>query len=220
MRPDAIVFDLDGTLVDSAADLAATLNAVLIEHNREPVTLDAVRAMIGDGVGALVHRGFAATGRPLGSGELSTLTGHFLDIYIDPNRDHIAHPYPGVTDTLRIFANLGVRMGVCTNKAQVATDLVLHNAGLSDFFSAVIGHDKAPAPKPDPAHVLCVCAALGHPKSAVMVGDSLNDLLAGHRAGLKVLLTTYGYGTPEALSQANATFDRFDQLPALIASLD
>jgi len=220
MRPDAIVFDLDGTLIDSAADLTAVLNILLTEHDHEPLSLVSVRAMIGDGVGALVHRGFSAAGTPLDSGRHAALTGRFLDLYVDPDRDHIAHPYPGVRDTLRQFADIGVRMGVCTNKAQVATDLALHQAGLTDFFTAIVGHDRAPAPKPDPAHVLCVCAALGQPKSAVMVGDSLNDLRAGHNAGLQVLLATYGYGTPEALSQANATFDRFEHLPALIANLD
>ena len=134
--------------------------------------------MIGDGVAALVCRGFAAVGKRLEASEHRALTRRFLEIYIDPRRDHLAKAYPGVAETLEVFASAGIRMGVCTNKAQVATDLVLRDAGLTQFFSAVIGQDTAPAPKPDAAHVLAVWSALERPKSAVMVGDSVNDLRA------------------------------------------
>lgn len=219
MRPDAIVFDLDGTLIDSAADLSNTLNLLLTEHNRPHLSVESVRGMIGDGVGALVRRGFAATGEPVALTDHALLTQRFLELYIDPRRDHLAHPYPGVVETLQAFADLGIAMGVCTNKAQVATDLVLRDAGLSEFFTAVIGQDSAPAPKPDPAHVLAVCAALGGPNVAVMVGDSRNDVRAGQSAGLKVVMVTYGYGTPEALAAADARIDRFADLPAAILEL-
>jgi len=219
MRPDAIVFDLDGTLIDSAADLAATLNLLLEENNRTRLPVDAVRRMIGDGVAALVQRGFGATGAAPDSATHPTLTRRFLEIYTDPTREHLAHPYPRVPETLAAFAAEGLAMGVCTNKAQVATDLVLRDAGLIGFFAAIVGQDTAPAPKPDPVHVRAVCEALGNPGRPVMIGDSINDLRAGQAAGLKVILVTYGYGTPEALAGADATIDRFEDLPAAIAAL-
>ena len=219
MRPDAIIFDLDGTLIDSAADLTDTLNRLLLEHKCGRLTVEGVRGMIGDGVAALVCRGFAAVGKRLEASEHRALTRRFLEIYIDPRRDHLAKAYPGVAETLEVFASAGIRMGVCTNKAQVATDLVLRDAGLTQFFSAVIGQDTAPAPKPDAAHVLAVWSALERPKSAVMVGDSVNDLRAGKAAGLPVVLVTYGYGSPEALAAADGRVDRFDRLPAEIARL-
>lgn len=219
MRPDAIVFDLDGTLIDSAADLAATLNLLLQEHSRPQLSVESVRAMIGDGVGALVSRGFAATGQALDLPDHGAVTERFLELYIDPARDHLARPYPGVAEALAVFAEAGIVMGVCTNKAQVATDLVLRDAGLDRFFGAVVGQDSAPAPKPDPAHVRAVCTALGNPTCAVMVGDSLNDVRAGQAAGLSVILATYGYGTPAAIAAADGRIDRFDQLPAAIARL-
>jgi phosphoglycolate phosphatase len=220
MRPDALIFDLDGTLIDSAADLAVTLNLLLSEHQRPAVTLEAVRTMIGDGVGRLVQRGFAATGTPAAAKDQPALTRRFLELYTDPTRDHVARPYPGVLETLLQFAAQGLPMGVCTNKAQVATEMVLHEAGLSRFFRCVVGHDRAPAPKPDPSHVGAVYSALGHPGSAIMIGDSRNDLLAGRGFGLKVVLVTYGYGSPEALAAADATIDRFDDLPSVFAALD
>jgi phosphoglycolate phosphatase len=220
MRPDALVFDLDGTLVDSAADLAETLNLLLCENGRPTVTLAAVRAMIGDGVGKLVERGFAATGTPVSANDHPILTRRFLNLYTDPTRDHLAHPYPGVLTTLQQFAAQGMPMGVCTNKAQVATEMVLREAGLDGFFRSVVGHDRAPTPKPDPSHVGAVCSDLGHPASAIMIGDSRNDLLAGQGFGLKVVLVTYGYGSPEALGAADATIDRFEDLPLILAALD
>lgn len=219
MHPDAIVFDLDGTLIDSAADLTLTLNLLLAEHKRRQLSVESVRRMIGDGVGALVRRGFAATGAQVDPADHPGLTRRFLAFYTDPNREHLARVYPGVPQTLAGFARRGIRLGVCTNKAQVATDQVLHEAGLTRFFEAVIGQDTAPAPKPDPAHVRAVCAALGQPARAVMIGDSANDLRAGRAAGLGVILVTYGYGTPEALADADATVDRFDQLSEAIARL-
>jgi phosphoglycolate phosphatase len=219
MRPDALVFDLDGTLIDSAADLAQTLNLVLQENHRRSATLEEVRAMIGDGIGMLVQRGFAATGEAIAPDHQKAITRRFLELYIDPSRPHLSHTYPGVLETLQAFADQGIPMGICTNKAQIATEMVLHEAGLTGFFSSIVGHDKAPTPKPDPAHVRVVCEALGHPTRAVMIGDSANDLRAGQAHGLKVVLVTYGYGTPAALAAADATIDQFDALPAALAAL-
>lgn len=219
MRPDALVFDLDGTLIDSAADLALILNRLLAERGRAEVSPDSVRGMIGNGIGALVARGFAATGAPLDAATHAAAARRFLDLYLDPDRPHHAKPYPGVIETLTGFAAQAIPMGVCTNKTQVATEMVLREAGLAAFFDSVVGHDRAPMPKPAPAHVLAVCRALGDPQAAVMIGDSVNDLQAGQAAGLKVVLVTYGYGTPQALAAADARIDRFDALPVALAGL-
>lgn len=219
MRFNALVLDLDGTLIDSAADLADVANRLLSDCGRSPLTVDQVRAMIGDGIGALVARAFAATGAPADQSALPSLSRAFLAHYLDPTREHVARVFPGVEPTLRGFVAAGVRLGVCTNKAQAATEMVLAETGLAPLFDAVVGQDAAPAAKPDPAHVQAVLSALGQPAAAAMVGDSGNDLAAGRAAGLPVVMVTYGYGRAQDIAMADARVDTFADLPAVLAAL-
>ncbi len=215
--PDALVLDLDGTLIDSAADLADAVNSLLAESGLESVSLDAVRGMIGDGLGMLAFRAFTAAGAPPERAEVPALAARLLQHYIDPARVPRTEVFPGVPETLSAFQVAGVKLGLCTNKAQAATELVLKKTGLTGYLDCVIGQDLAPRPKPDAAHVQAALDGLGNPGHAVMVGDSMNDLIAGRAAGLPVVLVTYGYGTPAALAEADATIANFADLPKALA---
>ena len=217
--PDALVLDLDGTLIDSAADLADSVNAMLREMDRPAVCLEAVRGMIGDGLGMLACRALAATGDPPAEADIPAYATRLLTHYVNPEREPKTVVFPGVVDVLRDMSARGVKLGLCTNKAQAATELVLKKTGLDRLMDNVAGFDLTPAPKPDPAHVLVALEPLGTPDRAVMVGDSANDLKAGRAAGLPVVLVTYGYGTPQALAAADATIDSFNDLPDALARL-
>lgn len=217
--PDTLILDLDGTLIDSAADLADSVNAMLREMDRGTVSLEAVRGMIGDGLGMLAFRALTATGEPPDRAEIPAFAARLLAHYVDPKREPKTVVFPGVTQVLHDLSAKGVKLGLCTNKAQAATELVLKKTGLDRLLDNVVGFDLAPVPKPDAAHVLAALAPLGRSASAVMVGDSGNDLKAGKAAGLPVVLVTYGYGTPQALAEADAIIDNFSGLPAALASL-
>jgi phosphoglycolate phosphatase len=211
MKRDALVFDLDGTLVDSVPDLQAAVNAVLRELGRAPLSAEAVRGMVGDGTAMLVARALAASG-----GELPPGPPHerFLELY-EAAPAARTRPYPGVPATLAALRRAGCRLAVCTNKPQRATEGVLEALGLASLFDAVLGGDALPVRKPDPAHVLAALAALGAgPARGVMIGDGENDAAAGRAAGLPVVLMTYGYAhAPLDELGADALLDRFADLP-------
>jgi phosphoglycolate phosphatase len=217
--PDALVLDLDGTLIDSAADLADSVNRLLAEMGRPEVGLEAVRGMIGDGLGMLAYRALAATGAPPDRSGLPAIAARLLAHYVDPARELKTLVFDRVPEVLAGLSARGVKLALCTNKAQEATELVLKKTGLAPLLDCAVGFDLAPAPKPDPAHVRKALEMLGHPARAVMVGDSGNDLKAGQAAGLPVVLVTYGYGTPAALAAADATISHFGDLPAALENL-
>lgn len=217
--PDALVLDLDGTLIDSAADLADAVNSLLHEMGLPAVSLEAVRGMIGDGLGMLAFRALTAAGAAPARADVPVFAARLLQHYIDPARVPRTEVYAGVPETLAALVQAGVKLGLCTNKAQAATELVLKKTGLGKYLNCVVGQDLAPRPKPDAAHVQAVLGPLGNPARAVMVGDSVNDLKAGRAAGLPVILVTYGYGTPAALAEADATIDHFADLPKALAQL-
>jgi phosphoglycolate phosphatase len=217
--PRAVVFDLDGTLIDSVPDLARSLNLVLAELGRKRVPLDRVRGFIGDGGSKLVERGLAATG-----GSTPELLGpafaRFLEIY-ESAPATMTRPYPGVLATLRQLRQNGMRLGICTNKPHVATLAVLSALGLDGFFGAVVGGDTLPRRKPDPAplhHALDrLEVAADH---AVMVGDNEHDAAAAAAAGVPCILVSYGYArVPLDEIRASARIDRFDEVPAALARL-
>jgi phosphoglycolate phosphatase len=216
--PAVVVLDLDGTLIDSAADLRTAVNAVLANAGRAPLDLPAVARMIGDGPAKLVERAFAATGAPAPPEALPALTEALLAVYLDAGAAHATRPFPGVPETLERLAAAGCRLAVCTNKSQGATEEVLRRLGLDRLFGAIVGGDR-PARKPDPAHVLAALALLdASPAEAVMVGDSLNDVRAGRAAGLPVVAVSWGYGpVPAAELGADALIDRFADVPEAVA---
>ena len=209
----AVVFDLDGTLVDTAPDLHAHLNALLAELGRGPASLEAVRLMVGDGSRVLIQRTLAATGGPPNDAELDELVRRFIARYTaKPLR--LSAVYPGVRGALDALAARGVRLGVCTNKPQLPTDRLLELLGMAGRFGSAIGGDALPVRKPDGGHLRAVLERLGvEPTAAVMVGDSTNDVLAARALGVPCVVVDFGYTTvpPHELG-ADAVIGHFDQL--------
>ncbi|MBL8658670.1 MAG: phosphoglycolate phosphatase [Rhodospirillales bacterium] len=215
----SVVFDLDGTLIDSAPDLRTALNRLLAAEGRRPLALAEVVAMIGDGAARLVERAFAATGEPAGA-TVSELTRRFLALY-EPHAADETRPVEGVPEALAALRTAGLRLGICTNKPERATWTVLRALGLADHFTAVVGGDSVPgARKPDPAMVFAVLERLGaNPSEAVMVGDSGNDVAAARAAGLPVIVRAGGYtAIPAAALGADRVIDDVADLPAAIAA--
>ncbi|HVH74641.1 MAG TPA: phosphoglycolate phosphatase [Stellaceae bacterium] len=213
-----LVFDLDGTLVDSVPDLAAALNEVLRERERPPLSAAEVTRMVGDGVPALVARALAA--RNIEEAELARLLPRFLEIY-EANAARLTRPYPGVRDTLAELRRAGYATAIATNKPQRASEAVLEELALAQFFDAVAGGDRFPVRKPDPGHLLGLLALLGgRVGRAAMIGDNENDAAAARGARLPVVLMRYGYARVDpATLGADALLDDFADLPETLLRL-
>jgi phosphoglycolate phosphatase len=210
-----LVLDLDGTLADSVPDLAAALNRLMASRGLPGFADAAVAAMVGDGVRALVERGFAAHGAAPDSQALTD----FLADYT-ANAAHATRAYPGVEATLGLLAEQGWRMAVCTNKPVAAARPLLEALGLARFFAAVGGGDSYAVRKPDPGHLLATLAdAGGDPGRALMVGDHHNDVIAAAGAGILAIFAAWGYGPIAAGADAAAVAERFADLPGIAARL-
>lgn len=217
---DAVVFDLDGTLVDTAPDILAYLNDMLGELGRPGLALDKVRPMIGDGVRALLVRGLEASGGVPDGLDIGVLFNRYLERYTaEPVR--CSRPYPAVVETLETLANAGIKLGVCTNKPQLPTDRVLARLGLDRFFGVVIGGDALPTKKPDPAHLLAVLERLNvNPGRAALIGDSATDLKTAQSAGTPCTLVSFGYtAIPARDLGADRVIDHFSDLVRGLANL-
>ncbi|HZF36269.1 MAG TPA: phosphoglycolate phosphatase, partial [Candidatus Angelobacter sp.] len=190
---NVLIFDLDGTLIDSAPDLHRSLNAVLAEQSRPPVPLAGIRAMVGDGAAKLVERGFADTGAAVEPMALPDLVQRFL-VHYSAGRHALTTAFPGVAETLATLRQRGCRLGVCTNKPYAPTMEILELLGLSGLFGAVTGGDSLPVRKPDPGHLLGTLNLLGAAaEHAVMIGDSANDVAVARAAGVPAVVVRYGY---------------------------
>ncbi len=215
-----VIFDLDGTLVDTAPDLVATLNVLLGEEGAEPLPLAQAAPMIGRGARLLITRGYAAAGLDLNPGRIEALYARFIAVY----RERIAEesrPFAGVRETLATLTGQGARLAVCTNKP---TGLSLDLLGKLDLlwpFRAVVGPEFAPAPKPDPRHLLAAIERAGGRRGkAVMVGDSPADAAAARGAATPLVLVSFGYSeTAPADLAPDALIDRFADLPDVLGRL-
>ncbi|WP_321389660.1 HAD family hydrolase [Emcibacter sp.] len=213
----AVIFDLDGTLVDSARDLTATLNHVLGLEGRPKIHIDDVRHMVGHGSRALIIKGFDHSGEVPPDAEVDRLQGIFLDYYNSHIADHTI-AFPGLHEALAELQDNGVKLAVCTNKVEDLSHKLLKALELDDFFCALTGGDSFDYKKPDPRHLTSTLELMGcPPEGAVMVGDSANDIDAARNAALPVVGVTFGY-TPVPVEELkpNRVIDHFDQLiPAL-----
>ena len=213
----AIIFDLDGTLVDTAHDLTGALNAVLAKAGRDRVRLSQVRHTVGGGARGMVEWGFAETGDALAASDLDDWTAAFLRHY----RAHLcdlSRPFAGVAETLAALAVENSAMGVCTNKSVEASRRLLRELGLERFFGAVLGGDSLAVRKPDPEHLLETVRRLGYePAQAVMVGDTNVDMTTARAAGIPVVAVSFGYAHDGAKNlAADVLIDEFSQLPAAL----
>ena len=212
--PRAIVFDLDGTLIDSAPDLHAAINLVLAEEGAAPVTLAETVGFIGHGIPHLT--GLAREARGIAPERQQAMTDAMFRHYL-ANPATLTRPYADVPEVLTALARAGYRMGLCTNKALAPTLEILDTLDLRRHFSVVIGGDSLPQKKPDPAPLHAAFAALDGP-AALYVGDSEVDAETARAAGVDFALFAHGYRkTPVADLPHRFAFEHFRDLPGLLS---
>jgi len=215
-----LIFDLDGTLIDSAPDIARALNRLLAELGRPPLDLATVRRLVGDGAPDLVRKALAISGAAVEPSAVPPLFERYRGFYLE-TATHLTRPYTGVTETLVSLRDTGHRMAVCTNKLQTPTLQILQALDLAKFFNAVVGGDQVLARKPDPRHLMAAVAALGgSAQSAVMIGDGINDAGAAKAAGIPLLVLDSGYGEVAARDlDGDVMLESFSEIPAALERL-
>jgi phosphoglycolate phosphatase len=215
-----VVFDLDGTLVDTAPDLINALNFVLDREGLPPVPLHSARNMIGAGARRLIERGLELEGRAATVADITRLTGDFIAFYADHIAD-VSRPFEGLESALDDLTGRGYRFAVCTNKLEWLSKLLLDRLGLSSRFSAICGADTFGIAKPDPAILQqTVARAGGHISSAIMVGDAGPDIGVARRAGIPVIGVAFGYAEiPIADLKPDRLIHHMNELPAAVESL-
>jgi phosphoglycolate phosphatase len=215
-----VVFDLDGTLVDTAPDLINALNFILAREGLPPVPLHVARNMIGAGARKLLERGLELEGRHVSLAELDRLTGDFISHYAEHIAD-ASRPFDGLEAALDDLENAGYRFAVCTNKLEWLSKRLLDRLNLSPRFAAICGADTFGVSKPDPAIFRqTVARAGGELKSAVMVGDAGPDVGVARRAGVPVICVSFGYTeVPVADLQPDRVIDHMSELRAALEGL-
>jgi phosphoglycolate phosphatase len=215
-----IVFDLDGTLVDTAPDLIGALNVILEREGMPPVPLQAARTMIGAGARRLIERGLELDGRNTTVADIDRLTSDFIDYYAAHIAD-ASRPFEGLEAALDDLATRGYRFAVCTNKLEWLSKRLLDRLGLSGRFAAICGADTFGVSKPDPAILQqTVARAGGQLSSAIMVGDAGPDVGVARRAGIPVIGVAFGYTeVPMAELKPDRLIDRMSQLGEAVESL-
>jgi len=219
--PGAVVFDLDGTLIDTAPDLHAATNHALVLAGRETITLDQCRELIGEGLKRLIEKGLEVTGTPIEGKQLDGLVAAAFAHYAGHLTDN-SKIYDGVIEVLEALTAADVPLAVCTNKPAGFSNRILAELGLAPYFQSVVGGDSFPVRKPDPAHLLGALAPFGvAAKDAIMVGDSKTDVAASRNAGVPVVVVSYGYTQIPAVDlEADAVVDSFLELPAAFSALN
>lgn len=215
-RPALAVFDLDGTLIDSAGGIRRALNLLLRDLDLEPLTLDEVRARVGDGAAQLLQRAFELRGHA--SPDIVADVRRFIEHY---STDPVAHTqlYPGVAETLRELHGHGITLTMCTNKPLQISQAIIAKLDIARYFSAVLGSDSRPYRKPDPRILQDLLQQFSvRPEHAVLVGDSEVDAATAQAAGVPFVLVTFGYhrGALDQIRRDQAV-DRFSELSTLLA---
>src|SRR4051795_8508855 len=215
-----VVFDLDGTLVDTAPDLINALNFILTREGLPAVPLQSARSMIGAGARKLIERGLELDGRHIGLDDVTRLTNDFIDHYAAHIADE-SRPFDGLEAALDNLSARGCRLAVCTNKLEWLSKLLLEELGLSSRFSAICGADTFGVSKPDPAILQqTVARAGGRLASTVMVGDAGTDVGVARRANVPVVGVDFGYtDVPMAELKPNRLIGHMRELPAAVESL-
>jgi phosphoglycolate phosphatase len=217
MQPQTVIFDLDGTLVDSAVDLMGTLNFILKREGAPALPVESARSLLGAGARALLERGFAVDGRVIEQARMDVLYRDFLDYYADHLADATV-PFDGVRDALDVLKSRGCVLGICTNKVTQHSIRLLDALGLSSYFSAICGRDAFAWFKPDARHLTMTAqAAGGDEKTAIMVGDSKTDIATAIHAGLPSVCVDFGYtDIPARDLGATVVISHFNELvPAI-----
>ncbi len=211
-----IVFDLDGTLVDTAPDLMHALNYALARAGHPPVSAETVRSLVGMGAQVMIEEGLRLAGI---TADLTAMLGDFL-VHYEANLARESRPFPGAVAALERLRAEGARLAVCTNKRERLSRRLLQELDLEGYFSAIAGRDTFPVAKPDPGHLLgAIRLAGGDPFRAVMIGDTDIDVRAAKAASVPVVLVSFGYCGPPPSLPPESVIDHFDQLHASLSAL-
>jgi phosphoglycolate phosphatase len=220
MTAPTIVFDLDGTLIDTAPDLVDTLNVVFAREGWPPVPYDTARKLIGGGARMMIARGIEAEGIAIEPARLERLFANFIAHYSEHIADR-SRPFPGLTDALDGLASGGYRFAVCTNKLERLSVLLLKQLKLADRFAAICGQDTFGMQKPDPEVLRrTIAAAGGSQPHSIMIGDSATDIRTARAARIPVIAVDFGYSErPVSEYGPDRIISNFAQLPAAIAAI-
>ncbi len=215
-----VIFDLDGTLIDTAPDLIHTLNAILATENIPAIPFETARPMIGGGVRPLLELALAERGQHPGDAAVDAMFARYLQRYEDHIADH-SRPYPGLERALDRLDAGGFTLAVCTNKYEALSLRLLDALGLTSRFSAICGQDTFPMKKPDPETLrLTIARAGGDAARAVMVGDSETDVNVARAAGIPVIGVDFGYTRiPMAELRPDRLIGHFDALSTAVDDL-
>ena len=220
MPVPTIVYDLDGTLADTAEDLMATLNWLLVREGFAPLKVESAGSLVGAGARALIKRGFAASGKTLDPKALEALFADYLSYY---SAHIVVHTrlYPGVDKALATFARAGWRQAICTNKIEGLAKLLIVKLGIAEQFAFICGQDTFGIGKPDAAPLLKTIAASGGAKKrAIMVGDSETDIKTARAARVPVIAVDFGYSdVPVRELGPDRVISHFNQLMAACQAL-
>ncbi|MCK9917909.1 HAD-IA family hydrolase [Microbacteriaceae bacterium K1510] len=220
MTAPTIVFDLDGTLIDTAPDLVDTLNVVFAREGLPPVPYEPARAMIGGGARAMIARGLEIEGRVLDPKKVESLFVDFIAHYTDHIADR-SRPFPGLIDALDDLTARGCRLAVCTNKLERLSLSLLRALKLDERFATICGQDTFGVQKPDPEVLRrTIAAAGGDPRRAIMIGDSVTDIRTARAAGVPVIAVDFGY-TERPIGEygPDCIISHYSQLPGAIAAI-
>ncbi len=215
-----VVFDLDGTLVDTAPDLLRVLGAVMAREGLASPPAEETRLMVGQGAHAMIARAAAAQGVVWPDAKLNAMTEAFVDLYA-ADIARLSRPFDGAIAALDALAAAGATLAVCTNKRTALSVQLLETLGIAHHFAAIVGADSVPARKPDPGHFLAaVAAAAGARGRSVMVGDSTADITAAKAAGAPSIAVRFGY-CEEGVDTlgADIVIDHFDDLGVAVRRL-
>jgi phosphoglycolate phosphatase len=218
--PATIVFDLDGTLVDTAPDLIATLNAVFVREGLQAMPFETVRATIGRGARPMIEKGLLAQGQMREPEEIDRLYAVYIDHYAAHIADH-SRPFPGLETALDELSTRGHRFAVCTNKLEWLSLRLLDALGLAPRFDAICGQDTFGVQKPHPEALRkTILKARGDVGCAIMVGDSSTDIATAKAANIPVIAVDFGYTeTPVTDLAPDRVISHFSALPAAVQAL-
>jgi phosphoglycolate phosphatase len=215
LQPTLLIFDLDGTLIDSAPDMHRAVNLMLAGLGCGPLSLPEIRTMVGDGAAALIARALAA--RQCVNTDPGKALAEFLEHY-EAEPTAFTRTFPGVPETLERLQAAGLALAICTNKPTRLTEMIIERLGVSHYFTRVVAGDSMPYRKPDPRALMEVVNGFSTSTAAtIMVGDSEVDAATAHAANVPFVLMTYGYhrGPIDAISSI-ATLDHFGELATLL----
>ena len=220
-RLSAVLFDLDGTLLDTVADIASALNRAIVDYGWPELAESDVRGMIGRGSPILIERAAAFQGRTLDDVTQAAMVNRFFHYYgeLEKANEYRARPYTGAAGALRAVHEAGLHTAVVTNKQHRFAGALLKRLGLEPWIDVVVGGDTCERRKPDPQPLIFACESLHVPASeAIMVGDSVNDVRAARAAGIPIVCVSYGYNEGRAPHTLNCDtlLDSLAELPGLL----